>query len=178
MCCFWTFCHASAIQESHSLSPSPRNTCHAHHSTRSCTGNRHSYTGRHGHHHADCRCQCRKMQQKAHDNVARSRHQTMRSSSPPKSKNKKHQVAAARSNAAHHFNFIIYRQVNYNIFGIVMTGKIQVPTKFSIFAKCCSALWDTLKFTLSWLWHVFVESPVSRQRHLSIQLCNHTSCIF
>ena len=165
------------------LSPSPRNTRAASHgpthtTARSCTGNRHSYTARHGHHHANCRWWRRKVQQNAQDNVARNRHQTMRSSSPPKCKNKKHQVAAARSIAAHHFNFIINQQVNYNIFGIVMTGKIQVPTKFSIFAKCCSALWDTFKFTLSWLWHVFVESPVSRQRHLSNQLCNHISCVF
>ncbi len=67
--------------------------------------------------------------------------------------------------------------------GVVVTGKIQVPNKLLMFAKCCSYLWSLLKSAACLIFHVLVESPVGFTRHLSFGMsdclagffCSHVS---
>ncbi len=45
--------------------------------------------------------------------------------------------------------------------GIIVTGKVQIPTALMIMANCFFSLWSLVKCTVSWIFHVLVESPVA-----------------
>ena len=72
-----------------------------------------------------------------------------------------HKTSSKNPKSARSWNkFICSQQVHYTLFGATLTGKVHLPSKLLIFANFCSSLWAMIKSAISWIFHIFIESPV------------------
>lgn len=44
--------------------------------------------------------------------------------------------------------------------GVVLTGKVEIPSKLQMLGNLLCAAWRVVEFTASMLWSVLIESPV------------------